>query len=88
MLNRSNKLDSPGRNDHHPQQQPTMLPAADIGGSVGTFAVTDGQVNNFTIQFGRAEDEIEIPEWIEIAEVGAVRRDALVVRAEQHFCSA
>ncbi len=40
------------------------------------------------IQFRRAEDQIEIAERIEIAEIGTVPRNGLVIRAEENLGAA
>ena len=58
-----------------------MLPARDIGGAIRPLTITDGQVNKLEIQLGRAEEQIEIAEWIEVAEVGTVRSDQLIILA-------
>ncbi len=62
-----------------------MLPAADIGSSISTLPVTDGQIDNFLVQFGRTEYEIEITEGVEIAKVGAVGSDYLVIFTPENF---
>lgn len=49
-----------------------MAPALDIGFTIDAFAVTDGDIDDFRVDFGSPEDQVEIAEGIEIAEVGAL----------------
>ena len=62
-----------------------MAPALNVGVAIGAFAVADGQVDDLEIVFRRAEDEIEIAEGIEIAEVGAIARRSLRSAPAEHF---
>ena len=36
---------------HHPQEEPTVLPALDVCGPVGPLLVADGNISNLQIQF-------------------------------------
>src|SRR5688572_26918443 len=77
-----------GRETDHSQKEPSVTPARDIGFAVGARAVTDRQVEHPQIQLGGAEKQIEIAEWIEVAEVRAVARDLFVLRSKQHLGAA
>ena len=65
-----------------------MFPAGDVGGSVCAFTVADGEVDDLSIQLCRAEDQVKIAEGIEIAKVGAVGRDLLILFFPHDFCAA
>lgn len=56
-----------------------MFPAGDVGGAVGALAVADGQVDDLQVEFCRAEDQVEVAEGVEVAEVGTVRLDQFVI---------
>ena len=62
-----------------------MAPALDIGFSVRPFPVTYRQVHDSEVQSGRAEDQVEIAERIDLAEVGTVGRDPLVICLAQNL---
>ena len=51
--------------------------------AVGALAVADRQVDDLQVQLGGAEEQVEVAERIEVAEVGAVGGDALVVGLAQ-----
>src|SRR4029434_7831310 len=55
--------------------------AADVGGAVGALVVAHGNLNDAEVELGRAEDEIEVPEGTEVAEVGSPRGQMRLVRA-------
>ena len=46
-----------------------MRETMDIGGPVSSPLVTDGHFENLEIEFGRPEQQIEITEGIELAEI-------------------
>ena len=56
-----------------------MPPALDIRLSVKSFAVSDGNIHNFEVQFIRAEEQIKVTEGIEVAEVSTVGIEAGVI---------
>ena len=64
-----------------------MREAMDIGGAVGPLLVADGHFENLEIELGCPEQQVEISEGIELAEILPVGSDAFVVSSEQHFCS-
>src|SRR5262249_51265918 len=74
--------------DDHPQQKETVPPALDLRRAIPAFAVADRQIGNLQIELCRAEQQVEVSERIEIAEVCAVGRYQLVVGAPQHFRAA
>ena len=65
-----------------------MFEAADVGRAIGTGEIMDGNLDDLQIQFRRTEDQIEITEGIEIAEVRAVGGDLIVVGAVKDFGAA
>ena len=48
----------------------------------------DRRLDDFEVLLGRPEDQIEIPEWIEIAEIAAFPREHLIVLAQQNLGTA
>src|SRR6185503_15192052 len=56
----SDEFQSPGREEHHAQQQPSMTPTLDVRLPVRASAITDWQINQTQIQLRRAENQIEI----------------------------
>ncbi len=62
-----------------------MLPALDVGLSVGARSIADGKIDDLAIQAGRSEEQIEIAEGVEVAEVGAVGGDRFVVLLPKHL---
>src|SRR5262249_50098002 len=72
------ELKAAGGEHQHAQQQPTMLPAMDVGGPVGAGSIADGQLQDAQVEFGRAKEQIEIAERIEVAEITPVPGDEVV----------
>src|SRR5262249_42744168 len=72
----------------HGRQLRAVLETADLGLAVGARAVAHRQLHDFQILLGGPEDQIEIPERIEVAEEAARARDLFVVAPEQHLGSA
>src|SRR4029453_711754 len=72
---------------HAEEQQPVTEPA-DLGLSVGAVVIANRQVDEPEVQARGAEQEIEVSEGIEVAEVRAARLDALVVPLEEHLGAA
>ena len=62
-----------------------MAPALDVGGTIGALLVADRHVGDLEVQLGGAEQEVEVAEGIEVAEVGAIGGDLVVVYARQHL---
>src|SRR5438093_1721597 len=78
----------PEREGDHPQQQPAVPPATDVRLAVGARLVAHRQVEDLHVEARRAQQQVEIAERVELAEVGAPRRDAFVVGAAQHLRAA
>ena len=81
----SYELDTPRGKQHHLEQQPTVPPALDIGRAVSSPPVTDGYLNDSQIQFGSAEQQIEIAKGVKVPKILPVFRDTLIVILPQHF---
>ena len=75
-------------NSAHAQQQPAVAEARDVGLAVRALVVADGQVDDAQVEARGAEQQVEVAERIEVAEVGAVGGDALVVRAVERLGAA
>ena len=69
----------------HAQQQPAVPAAADVRVAVGPRAVAHRHVDDLQVQPGRAEEQVEVAEGVEVAEVRAAGGDPLVVPPEQAF---
>ena len=65
-----------------------MLPSLDVGCTIRTFAVTNGHVYDFLVQFGCPEQKIKITERIEIAKIRTIGGNPLVIRFPKHLGSA
>src|SRR5882762_10543752 len=63
----------------HPQQQPPVRPSLNIGCTISALAITHRQIGDFQVIFGGAEQQIEIAEGIEVAEIGTVGRDHFIM---------
>ena len=55
-----------------------MAPPLDVGRAVGALAVSDRQLDDLEPELRGAEQQVEIAERIEVAEVCAVGRERLV----------
>ena len=56
-----------------------MAPAIDVRASVGSFAITNGHLNDFQVQLGSAEQQIKIAERIKVAEIRSIRHQLVVI---------
>ena len=65
-----------------------MRKAMDIGCAVGPLLVSNGHFENLEIELGCSKQQVEISEWVKLAEIRPIRCDAFVVSSEQHFRSA
>src|SRR3954466_8506345 len=81
----SDELDPRRGKETHLQEHPPMSPPLDVRGSVGTLPITYGQFHDFESELRCAEQEIEVAERIEVAEVRPVRRDRLIRFSAKHF---
>src|SRR3954469_24109656 len=82
------ELDPPGGEGAHLEQEPAVAPALDVGLAVGALAVADRHLDELQVELGRPEQEVEIPEGIEVPEVGAVGGELLVVLPAQDLGAA
>src|SRR5207247_8186239 len=74
--------------DGHPEEQPAVAPAADVRLSVDARLVADGHVDDLQPKPRRSEEQVEVAERIEVAEVRAGRRAAFAVPSVQHLRAA
>jgi len=65
-----------------------MAEPANVGRPVGPLPVTDGDLDNLQILLRRTEEQIEIPEGIEVTEIGPILGNAFIVAAMQHLRAA
>src|SRR5690348_12259636 len=86
--NGSNEFQSTGCEGGHSQKQQAVPEAADVGRTVGAFAVADGEVEDFEIHLGRAEEKIEIAEGVEVAEIGSIGGQLFVITLTQDLRAA
>src|SRR6266480_4763446 len=84
----TNELQSASSERHHAQEQPAVAPTLDVGLTVGSGLITNGQIRNAQVEFRGTEEEVEIAERIEVAKVSAVAGDGIVVGTEQNLGSA
>ena len=84
----SNGFEFPIGEPHHFQEQPAVAEARDLGFAEGARLVVDRHLDDFQVLLGGAEDQIEVAERIEVAEIVALARDHLVVLAQQHLGAA
>jgi hypothetical protein len=75
----SNRLQFAIGEPHHLQQQPVVAKPGDLGLAEGPRLVVDRRLDDFEILFRGAEDQVEIAERIEIAEIVALARQHFVV---------
>src|SRR6266511_2996462 len=65
-----------------------MPEPADLCRTVRPLPVADGKLGDLQIQLCRSEEQVEVPEGIEVSEERPVRLYSLVVTAPEHFGSA
>jgi hypothetical protein len=63
-------LDASEGEYNHSDKHKAVAKARNLRFAVSSVGIPDGDFYNFEIEFGGSENEIEIPEWIEIAKVG------------------
>src|SRR5262249_7928631 len=85
---RSAELDATCGEHDHLQQQPAVTPALYVGFAVATGAVADRNLDDLAVQPRRPEEQIEVAEGVEVAEVAAPARDAGVVGRPQDLGAA
>src|SRR5580765_9020925 len=79
----SSEAKPPRADDGHPSEQETVPPPIDVGLSVRAFPVANGNLTDLQFKVRRSEQEIEVPERVEIPERSAVLRDAPIVARPQ-----
>ena len=62
-----------------------MAKTADLRCSIGPLFVTHGDFQNFHVQFGSTENQVEIAKRIKITKVRPSRLDLLIIALEQNF---
>src|SRR6202035_4003978 len=72
----------------HLQEQPAVPKTRYLGLAKGTRLVMDRRLDDFEILFRRGDDQVEIAERIEIAEIAALPRQHFVVLAQQYLGAA
>ena len=60
-----------------------MTPAADVRLAVGPRLILDGKVDDLQVEARRAEEQIEVPERVEVAEITSSRDDPPIRRPVQ-----
>src|SRR5262245_42660303 len=84
----SAQLESQQGEPAHLEEQPPVLEAADVGHAVRTGGIANRYLRDLQVCLGGTEDGVEIPERVEIPEVGAIARDQVVVHAAERLGSA
>src|SRR5258707_9804784 len=79
------KLQSLCGKEHHSDEDDAVFPSLDVGITVDSFLVANGDINNFKVLFVSAEKQVEIAERIEVPEVGTSPVDAFVVLAPERL---
>src|ERR1700730_7275869 len=62
-----------------------MRPALDVGFPVCAFTVTNREVDELEIVFGRSKNQIEIAEWINFTEICAIGGDHFIITLAEHL---
>src|SRR5579863_1371178 len=85
---RSNRLELAIGEPDHLQQQPSIPEARYLGFAEGARLVVDWRLDEFQILFRCSEDQVEIAERIEIAEIAPLAREHLVILAHENLGAA
>ena len=59
-----------------------MAEPANVGRPIGPLPVTDGDLDNLQILLRRTEEQIEVPEGIEVTEIGPILGNAFIVAGD------
>lgn len=62
-----------------------MPPAIYIGITICSKAIAYRHLGNFQVQFGSAEQQVEITEWIEVAKILTIGGNELIVPPVENF---
>ena len=65
-----------------------MRKAMVVGCAVGPFLIPNGHFENLEIELGGPEQQIEISEWVKLAEIRSIGGNPFVVSSKQDFRSA
>src|SRR5262249_35912823 len=84
----SHRLDAHEREQHHAQQHEAVTETGDLSLAVSAAGIADGNLNRLEAELRRAEDQLEVPERIEISEITARGLDPRVVGAPQRLSAA
>ena len=64
-----------------------MGKSLDVGGPVGPILISDGNFNDMKIELRRAEQQIEIPEGIEVSKILPIGHQAIIISPEEDLSS-
>src|SRR5215471_246935 len=84
----SHRLDAHEREQHHAKQHEAVAETGDLGLAVGAAGIADGNLDRLEAELGSAEDQLEVPERIEVTEITAGGLDPRVVGAPQRLGAA
>src|SRR5262245_27690568 len=84
----SHRLDAHEREQHHAQQHEAVTETRDLGLAVGAAGIADRNLDGLEAELGSAEDQLEVPERIEISEITARGLDPRIVGAPQRLGAA
>src|SRR5262249_30150998 len=84
----SHRLDAHEREQHHAQQHEAVTETGDLSLTIGAAGIADGDLHRLEAELGSAEDQLEIPERIEVSEITARGLDPGVVGAPQRLGAA
>src|SRR6195256_5432180 len=70
---------------HHFQQQPAVAKPGDLGLAEGACLVMDRRLDDLEILFGGTEDQVEVAERIEVAEIATLPRQRLIILSQQNL---
>src|SRR5688500_6365969 len=73
------ELEALEADQHHPQQQRTVLEHLDLGIAEGACAIAHRHLHDAQTESRSAEQQVEVAEWIEVPKVAAVGGDPVVV---------
>jgi len=62
-----------------------MAEPANVGRPVGSLPVANRDFNNLQILFRSAEQQIKVPEGVELSEIGPIPANPFVVASIQYF---
>src|SRR2546427_6100046 len=84
----SHRLEPEESENGHLEQQPAVGKPPDVRGPVIPFVVMDRDLQDLEVELGGPEEEVEVAERIEVAEIPAVCFDAAGNLPPQHPCAA